>query len=83
DESGCLEKSVLGSMKMTVSQKGPSKDLLNWYEDVNDQDEKEIDEDDDETDEQDDEIDEEAEDEKDDSDDELWSPKTIGATTKN
>nr|GEV49067.1 hypothetical protein [Tanacetum cinerariifolium] len=46
-------------------------------------DEKEIDEDDDETDEQDDEIDEEAEDGKDDSDDELWSPKTIGATTKN
>ncbi|GJS83556.1 hypothetical protein Tco_0750097 [Tanacetum coccineum] len=45
-------------------------------------DEEEIDEDDDETDEQDDEIDEEAEDGKDDSDDELWSPKTIGTTTK-
>ncbi|GKG44514.1 hypothetical protein Tco_0485952, partial [Tanacetum coccineum] len=29
DESGCLEKSVPGSMKMTVLQKGPSKDLLN------------------------------------------------------
>ncbi|GKB38016.1 hypothetical protein Tco_0882958 [Tanacetum coccineum] len=51
DESGCLEKSVPGSMKMTISQKGPSKDLLNWYEDVNDQDEEEIDEDEDETDE--------------------------------
>ncbi|GKE43247.1 hypothetical protein Tco_1470531, partial [Tanacetum coccineum] len=51
DESGCLEKSVLGSMKMIVSQKGPSKDLLNLYEDVNDQDEEEIDKDDDETDE--------------------------------
>ncbi|GJW92358.1 hypothetical protein Tco_0169911 [Tanacetum coccineum] len=73
DESGCLEKSVPGSMKMIVSQKGPSKDLLNWYEDVNDQDEEEIDEDDEETDEQDDKIDEEAEDGKDDSDDELWS----------
>ncbi|GJY48800.1 hypothetical protein Tco_0438756 [Tanacetum coccineum] len=45
-------------------------------------DEEEMDEDDDETDEQDDEIDEEAEDGKDDSDDELWSPKTIGTTTK-
>ncbi|GKE33780.1 hypothetical protein Tco_1453102, partial [Tanacetum coccineum] len=73
DESCCLEKSVLGLMKMIVSQKGPSKDLLNWYDDVNDQDEEEIDEDDDETDEQDDEIYEEAEDGKDDSDDELWS----------
>ncbi|GJZ67082.1 putative reverse transcriptase domain-containing protein [Tanacetum coccineum] len=62
DESGCLEKSVPGSMKMTVSQKGPSKDLLNWYE---------IDKEDDETNEQDDEIDEELEDGKDDSDDEL------------
>ncbi|GKA96607.1 hypothetical protein Tco_0818702 [Tanacetum coccineum] len=82
DESGCLEKSVPGLMKMTVSQKGPSKDLLNWYEDVNDQDEEEIDEDDDETDEQDVEIDEEAEDGKDDDDDELWSLKTIGTTTK-
>ncbi|GJU68440.1 hypothetical protein Tco_1254699 [Tanacetum coccineum] len=80
--SGCLEKSVPSSMKMTVSQKGPSKDLLNWYEDVNDQDEEEIDEDDDETDEQDDEIDEEAKDGKDVSNDELWSPKTIGTTTK-
>ncbi|GJS44465.1 hypothetical protein Tco_0569508 [Tanacetum coccineum] len=64
DESGCLEKSVLGLMKMTILQKGPSKDLLNWYEDVNDQDEEEIDKDDDETNEQDDEIDEEAEDGK-------------------
>ncbi|GKD87485.1 hypothetical protein Tco_1358639, partial [Tanacetum coccineum] len=82
DESGCLEKNEPGSMKMIVSQKGPSKDLLNWYEDVNDQDEEEIDDDDDETDEQDDEIDKEAEDGKDDSDDELWSPKTIGTTTK-
>ncbi|GKF17846.1 hypothetical protein Tco_0062764 [Tanacetum coccineum] len=71
NESGCLEKSVPGSMKMTISQKGPSKDLLNGYEDVNDQDEEEIDEDDDETDEQDDEIDEEAKDGKDDSDDEV------------
>ncbi|GJX51264.1 hypothetical protein Tco_0278109 [Tanacetum coccineum] len=82
DEYGCLEKSVPGSIKMTVSQKSPSKDLLNWYEDVNDQDEEEIDEDDDKTDEQDDEIDEEAEDGKYDSDDELWSLKTIGTTTK-
>ncbi|GJR37322.1 hypothetical protein Tco_1213006 [Tanacetum coccineum] len=79
DESGCLKKSVHGSMKMTVSLKGPSKDLLNWYEDVNDQDEEEIDEKDDET----DEIDEEAKDGKDDSHDELWSPKTIGTNTKN
>ncbi|GJS76164.1 hypothetical protein Tco_0726045, partial [Tanacetum coccineum] len=68
--SSTSEKSP-GLMKMTVSQKGPSKDLLNWYEDVNNQDDEEIDEDDDETDEQDDEIDEEAEDGKDDSDDEL------------
>ncbi|GKD10582.1 hypothetical protein Tco_1190267 [Tanacetum coccineum] len=82
DEYGCLEKSVPGSIKMTVSQKGPSKDLLNWYEDVNDQDEEEIDEDDDKINKQDDEIDEETEDGKDDSDDELWSLKTIGTTTK-
>ncbi|GJS23437.1 hypothetical protein Tco_0452069 [Tanacetum coccineum] len=75
DESGCLKKSVPGSMKMIVSQKVPLKDLLNWYADVNDQDEEEIDEDDDETDEQDDEIDKKAEDGKDDSDDELWSPE--------
>ncbi|GKB77630.1 hypothetical protein Tco_0944525, partial [Tanacetum coccineum] len=74
DESGCLEKSFHGSMKMTVSQKVPSKDLLNWYE---------IDEEDDETDKQDDETDEEAEDGKDDSNNELWSPKTIRTTTKN
>ncbi|GJX42618.1 hypothetical protein Tco_0257608, partial [Tanacetum coccineum] len=71
NESGCLEKSVPGSMKMTVSQKGPSKDLLNWYDDVNDQGEEEIDKDDDETNKQDDVIDEEAEDGKDDFDDEL------------
>nr|GEV67057.1 hypothetical protein [Tanacetum cinerariifolium] len=71
DKSGCLEKSVPSSIKMIVSQKGPSKDLLNWYKDVNDQDEEEIDEDDNETNEQDDEIDKEAEDGKDDSDDEL------------
>ncbi|GJV60489.1 hypothetical protein Tco_1466589 [Tanacetum coccineum] len=83
DESGCLEKSVHGSMKMAISQKGPSKDLLNWYEDVNDQDEEEIDEKDDEIDEQEDEIDKEAKDGKDDSHDELWSPKTIGTNTKN
>ncbi|GJY24428.1 replication protein A 70 kDa DNA-binding subunit D [Tanacetum coccineum] len=70
-------------MKMTISQKGPSKDLLNRYEVVNDQDEEEIDEEDDETGEQDDKIDEEAEDGKDDSDDELWSPKTIRTTAKN
>ncbi|GKF09725.1 hypothetical protein Tco_0043949, partial [Tanacetum coccineum] len=101
DESGCLEKSVPGLMKMDVSQKGPSKDLsqvrvppgtftpsggiegsTGGFRDVNDQDEEEIDEDDDETDEQDDEIDEGAEDGKDDYDDELWSPKTIGTTTK-
>nr|GEW11669.1 reverse transcriptase domain-containing protein [Tanacetum cinerariifolium] len=60
NEFGCLEKSVPGLIRMTVSQKGQSKDLLNWYEDVNDQDEEEIDEDDDETDKQDDEIDEEV-----------------------
>ncbi|GJU78482.1 Toll/interleukin-1 receptor domain-containing protein [Tanacetum coccineum] len=83
DESGCLEKSVLGSMKMTVSQKIPSKDLLYWYEDVNDQDEEETDKEDDETDKHDDELDEEAVDGKDDSDDELWSPKPIRITTKN
>ncbi|GKE23756.1 hypothetical protein Tco_1435268, partial [Tanacetum coccineum] len=82
DESGCLEKSVPDLMKMTVSQKVPLNDLLNWYDDVNDQDEEEIDEDDDETDKQDDEIDEKAEDGKDDFDDELWSPKTIRTTTK-
>ncbi|GJY93631.1 hypothetical protein Tco_0509413 [Tanacetum coccineum] len=64
DETGYLEKSVPGLMKMTILQKGPSKDLLNWYEGVNDQDEEEIDKDDDETYEQDDEIDEEAEDGK-------------------
>ncbi|GKA47993.1 hypothetical protein Tco_0740951 [Tanacetum coccineum] len=44
DESGCLENNVHGSMKITISQKDPSKDLLNWFEDVNDQDEEEIDE---------------------------------------
>ncbi|GJR66844.1 hypothetical protein Tco_0012909 [Tanacetum coccineum] len=83
DESGCLEKNVHGLMKITISQKGPSKDLLNWYEDVNDHDEEEIDEKDDETDKQEDEIDEEAKDGKDDSHNELWSPKTIGTNTKN
>ncbi|GKF02922.1 hypothetical protein Tco_0029845 [Tanacetum coccineum] len=70
-EFGYLEKSVPGSMKRTVSQKGPSKDLLNWYEDVNDQDEEEIDEEDDEIDEEDNEIDKEADDGKNDYDDEL------------
>ncbi|GJT14959.1 RNA-directed DNA polymerase, eukaryota [Tanacetum coccineum] len=83
NESSCLEKSVLGSMKMAVSQKGPSKDLLYWYKDVNDQDEEETDKEDDEIDKQDDEIDDEAKDGKDDSHDELWSPKTIGTTTMN
>ncbi|GKB18740.1 hypothetical protein Tco_0852663 [Tanacetum coccineum] len=62
-------------MKKIVSQKGPSKELLNWYEDVKDQDEEE-------TDKQDDEIDEETDDGKDDYDDDLWSPKTIGTTSK-
>ncbi|GKA09060.1 hypothetical protein Tco_0688391 [Tanacetum coccineum] len=81
-EFGYLEKSVPGSMKRTVSQKGPSKDLLNWYEDVNDEDEEEIDEDDDEIDEEDNEIDKEADDGKNDYDDELWSPKSIRTTSK-
>nr|GEW61678.1 hypothetical protein [Tanacetum cinerariifolium] len=62
------QDSVPGSMKMIVSQKGPSKDL-------NDQDDEEIDEEDDEIGEEDNEIDEEADYRKDDSDDELWSPK--------
>ncbi|GKB55506.1 hypothetical protein Tco_0906259 [Tanacetum coccineum] len=75
DESGCLEKSVSSSMKKSISQKGPSKDLLKWYEDVKDQDKEEIDE-------EDDQIDKEVEDAKDDSDDELWSPKSIGTTSK-
>ncbi|GKE44773.1 hypothetical protein Tco_1472057 [Tanacetum coccineum] len=60
DESGSLVKSV--------SQKGPSKDLLKWYEDDKDEENAEIDE--------------EAEDGKDDSDDELWSPKSIETSTK-
>nr|GEY43384.1 hypothetical protein [Tanacetum cinerariifolium] len=47
------------------------KDLFNWYEDANDQDEEKINEEEDETYEQDDEIDKEANDGKDDSDDEL------------
>nr|GFB55312.1 hypothetical protein [Tanacetum cinerariifolium] len=67
--------SVHGLMKMTVSQKGSSKDLLNWCKDVNNQDEEEIYEDNDETDKQDNKIDDEAEDGKDDSDDELWNPE--------
>ncbi|GKB05133.1 hypothetical protein Tco_0833328 [Tanacetum coccineum] len=75
DESGSLEKSVSGSLKKSVSQKGPSKDLLKWYEDEKDKDE-------DEKDKEDDEIDEEVEDGKDDSDDELWSPKSIRTTSK-
>ncbi|GJY49598.1 putative nucleotidyltransferase, ribonuclease H [Tanacetum coccineum] len=75
DESSCLEKNVPGSMKKIVSQKGLSKELLNWYEDVKDQDEEE-------TDKQDDEIDEEADDGKDDYNDDLWSPKTIRTTSK-
>ncbi|GKB21308.1 hypothetical protein Tco_0855231 [Tanacetum coccineum] len=74
NECGDLEKSISGSMKKSVSQKDPSKDLLKWYEDVKNQDKEEIDE-------EDDEIDEEAEDEKDDSD-ELWSPNIIGTTSK-
>ncbi|GKD66015.1 hypothetical protein Tco_1308123 [Tanacetum coccineum] len=73
DEFGSLEKSVSGSLKKSVSQIGPSKDLLNWYEDEKDEDEEEKDE-------KDDEIDEEADDGKDDSDDELWSPKSIGTS---
>ncbi|GJU24920.1 hypothetical protein Tco_1163541 [Tanacetum coccineum] len=75
DESGSLKKSVSGSLKKSVSQKGPSKDLLKWYEDEKDKDE-------DEKDKEDDEIDEEAEDGKDDSYDELWSPKSIRTTSK-
>ncbi|GKD51748.1 hypothetical protein Tco_1280724 [Tanacetum coccineum] len=51
-------------------------------EDVNDQDEEEIDEEDDEIDEEDNEIDKEADDGKNDYDDELWSPKSIGTTSK-
>ncbi|GKD61941.1 hypothetical protein Tco_1299450 [Tanacetum coccineum] len=75
DESGSLEKSVSSSLNKSVSQKGPSKDLLKWYEDEKNEDEEEKDE-------EDDEIDEEAEDGKDDSDDELWSSKSIGTTSK-
>ncbi|GKB14613.1 hypothetical protein Tco_0848536 [Tanacetum coccineum] len=75
DESGCLEKSVSGSIKKSISQKDPSKDLLKLYEDVKDQDKEEIDE-------EDDEIDKEVKDGKDDSDDELWSLKSIGTTSK-
>ncbi|GJV38187.1 hypothetical protein Tco_1410664 [Tanacetum coccineum] len=74
DEFGSLEKSVSRSLKKSVSQIGPSKDLLNWYEDEKDEVEKEKGEEDGE---EDDEIDEEADDGKDDSDDELWSPKSI------
>nr|GEW17530.1 putative reverse transcriptase domain-containing protein [Tanacetum cinerariifolium] len=50
--------------------------------DVNDQDEEEIDEEDYEIDEKDNKIDEEVNDGKDDYDDELWSPKSIGTTSK-
>ncbi|GJR70933.1 hypothetical protein Tco_0016998 [Tanacetum coccineum] len=68
DSSGSLEKSVSDSLKKSISQKGLLKDLLKWYEDEKDEDENEKDE--------------EAEDGKDDSDDELWSPKSIGTTSK-
>ncbi|GKF31025.1 hypothetical protein Tco_0100823, partial [Tanacetum coccineum] len=67
-ESSYLKKSVSSSMKKSVLQKIPSKNLLKWYEDVKDRDEEEIDE--------------EAKDGKYDSDDELWSPKSIGTTSK-
>nr|GEX72954.1 hypothetical protein [Tanacetum cinerariifolium] len=77
-----LECSSTSKSELSSYLSSPSKDLLNWYKDVNDQDEEEIDEDDDKIDEQDDEIDKEAGDGKDDFNDELWSPKTIRTTTK-
>ncbi|GJR94687.1 hypothetical protein Tco_0266861 [Tanacetum coccineum] len=51
DESSSLEKSVSGYLKKSVSQKGPSKDLIKWYDDEKDGDEEEKDEEDDEIDE--------------------------------
>ncbi|GKC86744.1 hypothetical protein Tco_1147393, partial [Tanacetum coccineum] len=39
DESSSLEKSVSGSLNKSVSQKGPLKDLLKWYDDEKDKDE--------------------------------------------
>nr|GEY53594.1 hypothetical protein [Tanacetum cinerariifolium] len=62
DEEYCLKES-------------PTKDVLQWYEDVKDHDEEEMDE-------EDAEIDEESDDQKDDSNDELWSPKIKGGSSK-
>nr|GEV64183.1 hypothetical protein [Tanacetum cinerariifolium] len=64
------ESDESGSLKKSVSHKVPSKDLQKRYEDEVDKDEEK------------DEKDEEQEDEKDDYDDQLWTPKSIGTSSK-